>query len=313
MESRKTEYKSLLEKQTDTICINTYISYKKMVEENDIDIIAISTESGYHYEQSIFMLNNNINVLVEKPMALKEEHALEMIELASTKNLNLGVCFQNRFNPPIQLLRKQIDNGKFGRIYAITANIYWNRGKGYYEQAPWRGTHALDGGALMNQCIHNIDLLQWMSDSIPNELNAMLSNFNHNYLEVEDYGSIQIRFENGIIGNIEGSVALYPKNYKETLVVIGEKGTVEIGGLAVNKILHWVFEDNSISVEDAINLTKSEINNVYGNGHTPLYKDFIEAVREKKEPYISGLEGFKALKIILDSYKKSGVNYDKYR
>lgn len=310
---RKKEYEALVDNDFLHCEVKLYTDYKIMIDENNIDIIGISTESGYHYEHTMYMLNNNINVLVEKPMALEEDHAIKMIDLAEKKHLNLGVCFQNRFNPPIQLLRQAIDEGKFGKIFAITANIYWNRGKGYYEQAPWRGTHSLDGGALMNQCIHNIDLLQWMSNSIPIELNAMLSNFNHDYLEVEDYGSIQIKFENGIIGNIEGTVAVYPSNYKETLLIIGEKGTVEIGGLAVNDIKQWIFDKNLITKEKAIELTKNDIGNIYGNGHTPLYKDFINSLIELKDSYISGKEGIKALKIIIDSYKKSGVNYDKYR
>jgi predicted dehydrogenase len=284
-----------------------YTDYKEMIINENLDIIGIATESGYHYEQAKYCLENDVNVLVEKPMALKTEHAEEMIKLANDKNLNLGVCFQNRFNPPIQELRKIIDNGGLGKIYAVSANIYWNRGKQYYEQAPWRGTYALDGGALMNQCIHNIDLLQWTAGGEVQRINALLSNFNHDYLEVEDYGSIQLQFDNGVIGNIQGTVAVYPKNYKENLIVLGEKGTIEISGLAVNEIVKWDVKDSEETLDSIIEKTTSKIKNVYGNGHTPLYKDFIDSVVEQRKSYIPGEEGIKALNIILDSYHKEGV------
>lgn len=299
---RKNEYFELT-KNTE---VKVYADYKQMILNEKIDIVGISTESGYHYEQAKYCLEHDINVIVEKPMALKISHAKEMIRIANDNELNLGVCFQNRFNPPIQELRKAIESGRFGKIYSVSANIYWNRGKQYYEQAPWRGTYTLDGGALMNQCIHNIDLLQWTVGSKVKRLNALLNNFDHDYLEVEDYGSIQIQFENGSIGNIQGTVAVYPKNYKENIIVFGEKGTVEIGGLAVNEIKQWIFKDGLDSIDSVRERTKNEISNVYGNGHTPLYKNFIESVIENKKPYIPGEEGIKALEIILESYRKEG-------
>lgn len=287
--------------------VRIYTDYKLMINNEDIDIVGIATESGYHYKQAMYCLNSDINVLVEKPMALNLNHAKEMIDFAEDRKLNLGVCFQNRFNPPIQELRKAIENGRFGNIYSISANIYWNRGKQYYEQAPWRGTYALDGGALMNQCIHNIDLLQWIAGSSIKRQNSMLSNYNHKFLEVEDYGSIQIQFENNIIGNIQGTVAVHPSNYKENIIIIGEKGTVEIGGLAVNEIKHWIFQDEVDTLEKIVEKTSRNIVNVYGNGHTPLYKDFIDAVQCKRKSYIPGEEGVKALQIILTAYKQEGV------
>lgn len=287
--------------------VKIYTDFRSMLRLEQIDIVGIATESGYHYEQVKYCLENKINVLVEKPMALKIEHAEEMIKLAAEKNVNLGVCHQNRFNPPIQELKRVIREGKFGKIYAVSANIYWSRDKNYYEQAPWRGTYNLDGGALMNQCIHNIDLLQWVVDSKPMQINAMLSNYNHKYLEVEDYGSIQIRFENGVIGNIQGTVAVYPKNYKETLTIFGEKGSIEIGGLAVNEIKHWIFEDKEETLDKVVGVTSKQIENIYGNGHTPLYRDFICSIDEKRKSYISGEEGIKALKIILNAYRIEGI------
>ncbi len=304
---RKNEYFDLT--KDDSVLV--YTDYKKMINDIDLDFVAIATESGYHYEQSMNCFDKSISVLVEKPMALSVEHAQKMIDTARNKGLKLGVSFQNRFNPPIQELRKAIELNRFGKVYAISANILWNRGKHYYEQAPWRGTYELDGGALMNQCIHNIDLLQWMSNGNPQQINAMLENYNHDYLEVEDYGSIQVRFDNGVIGNIQGTVVVSPRNYKENLIVLGEKGTVEISGLAVNEVVKWNFEDGIDSLEKVLEKTKNEILNVYGNGHTPLYTDFIQAVKTNTNPYISGEEGIKSLKIILGAYDEEGVGNGK--
>jgi len=285
--------------------VTVYEDYKQMLTEEDIDVIALATESGYHEDIAVYALERDIHVIVEKPMAMTVEGAQKMIDVANERGLKLAVCHQNRFNPPIQALRQAIEEGRFGRIYAGNARILWNRNENYYKQAPWRGTRALDGGCLMNQCIHNIDLLQWMLGGQPVKINAMLDNFDHPYIEMEDYGSIQVRFANGAIGNIEGTTVVYPTNLEETLTIIGEKGTVKIGGLAVNELEFWRFDDNYQNEES---MMKSELNgdidNVYGNGHTPLFKDFIDAIHNDRKPYISGEDGIEAVKIILEAYKE---------
>ena len=163
----------------------------------------------------------------------------------------------------------------------------------------------MDGGCLMNQCIHNIDLLQWMLGGEVQWINADVSNRIHPYIEAEDYGSIQIKFKNGTVGNVEGTVCVYPKNLEETLTVIGEKGIVSIGGLAVNKIETWRFEDGKDRESEVMSECNLDIDSVYGNGHTPLYKDVIDAIEKDREPYINGIEGKKAMEIILVSYKSS--------
>ncbi|OAA26582.1 oxidoreductase [Kosmotoga arenicorallina S304] len=265
----------------------------------DIDFVTIATESGNHYKNTIDFLNVGKHVLVEKPMALSTNQMNEMIALAKEKGLKLGVCFQNRFNPPIQELRKKIESGAFGRIFNATARILWNRNENYYKQAPWRGTWAMDGGTLMNQCSHNIDLLQWTLGGIVEEIYALTKNFNHPYVETEDFGTAILKFKNGSIGIIEGTVNVYPKNLEETLSVFGETGTVVIGGLAVNRIQTWRFPD-----EDGhpfMNLPDPET--VYGNGHIALFKDFTNAIINNKKPYISGEDGKKAVEIILGIYK----------
>lgn len=279
--------------------INKYTDYKEMLKREDIDAVSVCTESGHHAAHALYCLNAGKHVLVEKPMALSLNDADKMIKLSREKNLKLGICHQNRFNSPIQKLRRAVEEGRFGRIINGTARILWNRNDDYYKQAPWRGTKALDGGTLMNQCIHNIDLLQWMMGSEVERIHCERGTFLRN-IEMEDFGAILIRFKNGSIGIVEGSACVYPKNLEETLSIFGEKGTVVIGGLAVNKIKTWQFADERDYDKEDEN---TEIDSVYGKGHTPLYKNFIDAVNKGKEPLINGEEGRKALEIVLRAYE----------
>lgn len=286
--------------------INIYKSYDEMFEKEELDAVSIASESGYHYQHTIDALKNNVHVIVEKPMALSVAHCDEMIAEAKKRNLKLAVSHQNRFNPPIRELRKAIESNRFGKIFAGNARILWTRDENYYKQAPWRGTYAMDGGCLMNQCIHNIDLLQWMLGGEVEKVNSMIDNYNHSYIEAEDYGSIQIKFANNAIGNVEGTVAIYPKNLEETLTIIGEKGTVVIGGVAVNEIEVWNFADNNDTLEEVKARTQGDIENIYGNGHTAFFKDFNKAILTNEEPLVNGEEGKKAVEIILEVYKEHG-------
>ncbi|HRW94049.1 MAG TPA: Gfo/Idh/MocA family oxidoreductase, partial [Thermotogota bacterium] len=249
-----------------------------------LDFVTIATESGYHHAVTMDALGAGKHVLVEKPMALSVAHMDQMIQSAKERNLRLGVCFQNRFNPPIQEVRKKIESGAFGRIFHVTARILWNRNEEYYRQASWRGTRQLDGGTLMNQCSHNIDLLQWMVGAPVSSLHAVTRNFNHPYIECEDFGSALLQFENGTVGIIEGTANVYPKNLEETLSIFGEKGTVVIGGLAVNRIQTWRFDGE----EQHPFMELPDPKTVYGNGHVPLFQDFVGAIRGGREPFVSG-------------------------
>lgn len=292
---RKKQYENLVKHSNAKV----YTDYREMLGRESIDAVAIATESGYHAKHAIDCLNANKHVLVEKPIALSSSDADEMIRLAKKNNLKLGVCHQNRFNPPIQKLRRAIEEGRFGKIINGTARILWNRNDDYYRQASWRGTKALDGGTLMNQCIHNIDLLQWMMGSEVERVYAERGTFLRN-IEMEDFGAILIRFKNGSIGIVEGSACVYPKNLEETLSIFGEKGTVVIGGLAVNEIKTWIFEDERDYDKQDESI---EVDSVYGKGHTPLYKDFIDAINNHREPLINGEEGKKAMEIVLKAYE----------
>jgi len=277
------------------------ISDYKELFSSQIDFVTIATESGNHYKNTIDFLSAGKHVLVEKPMALASEHMDQMIALSREKKLKLAVCVQNRFNPPVQELRKAIDSGKFGRVFNATARILWNRNEEYYKQASWRGTWAMDGGTIMNQCAHNIDLLQWMLGGEVQEIVAMTENYNHPYIETEDFGAAIVRFKNGSIGIIEGTANVYPRNLEETLSVFGEKGTVVLGGLAVNKIQTWKFEGE----ESHPFMDLPDPDTVYGSGHITVFKDFARAIIDDREPFVNGEEGKKSVEIILGIYKSA--------
>lgn len=282
-----------------------FADYRKALLEGKADMASICTESGTHARISIDCMRMGKHVIVEKPMALSTPDADEMIAAAEENGVKLCVCHQNRFNPPVLKLREALEEGRFGRLIAGSAKILWNRNQGYYAQAPWRGTYQQDGGCLMNQCIHDIDLLQWMLGGEMSWLHGETENYLHPYIEGEDYGSIQIKFKNGAVGNVEGTVCVYPHNLQETLTILGETGTVVIGGLAVNKIMVWDFKDKKDDLETVSQDHDSDVKNVYGNGHAPLYRNMLDAVETGGEPLVNGREGKKSVEIVLGAYRSS--------
>lgn len=270
--------------------VKVYTDYKEFLNDENIDVVTIATISGYHAEQAIDCLNHDKHILIEKPMALTIEDADKIIELGKEKNKKVCVSHQNRFSPAVQKLRRAIEDDRFGKLIHGTARILWARDDNYYKQASWRGTKELDGGTLMNQCIHNIDLLQWMMGGQVERLFSETDTFIRN-IETEDFGAMLIRFKNGAVGIVEGSVCVYPKNLEETLSIFGEKGTVVI---SANEIKTWKFEDE----RDYDNVELDDTN----LGHTPLYEDFIDAIKKDREPLVDGEEGKKAIEIILRAY-----------
>lgn len=279
-----------------------YTDYKKALAEQEIDACAIATESGFHARIALDCIAHGKHVLVEKPMALSTTDAQAMIKAAEEKGVTLGVCHQNRFNAPIQQLHKALEDGRFGKLVNGTARILWNRTMPYYTQAPWRGTWAQDGGTLMNQCIHNIDLLQWSLGGEPDTVMAMTGNYLRD-IQAEDFGAVLIRFKNGAVGIVEGTACVYPKNLEETLSIFGETGCAVIGGLAVNRVQTWNFEHPAEQDAAVAKLAGTDPKDVYGSGHNLLYANYIHAVDTHTQPLVSGYEGIKAMKIILAAYK----------
>lgn len=274
--------------------------YKALLEETKPDVAVIATESGNHYEIAKNALLAGVNVLVEKPITMKTEEADELIELADKNKCTLGVCHQNRFNPVVKELRRVVESGVLGKIYHVTARILWTRDDAYYKLAPWRGTEAQDGGTLMNQCIHAIDLLRWTAGGKSVRVQAERARFSRP-IEMEDFGAALIRFDNGTVGIIEGTANVYPSNLEETLSVFAEKGTIVLGGMAINKILTWRVEN----VPEPI--AGEEVKNVYGSGHIPLYRDYFRAVEKKCAPLVSGREGRESLALVRAIYEAAPI------
>lgn len=282
-----------------------YSDYKKMIDENlDLDFVSIATESGIHAEIALYCIENGINVIIEKPMAMSMEDANKIINLSKEKNVKVSVCHQNRFNIAVHKTRQAMDEGRFGRLSHGSIHVRWNRNKNYYDQAPWRGKWESDGGCLMNQCIHGIDLLRWMLGEEVEEVYGVTKQQFHDYLECEDIGMAVLKFKNGAVATVEGTVNVYPQNLEETLYLFGEDGTVKIGGKSTNNIDVWNFKDEDADDQKNIGL-KEETENVYGNGHTSLFKDMIEAIKDDRDPYITAVDGKNALEIVLAIYKSS--------
>ncbi len=282
--------------------IKKYVDYKEMIKKEKPDFVSISTESGNHAEIALYCIDQGVHVIIEKPMAMNIADANEIIKRSNEKNIKVSVSHQNRFNLAIKELRSALDGGRFGRLSHGSIHVRWNRGKEYYDQAKWRGTWHDDGGCLMNQCIHGIDLLIWMFGNEVEEVYGATRNQFHDYLEAEDVGMAVLKFKNGAIGTIEGTTNVYPKNLEETLYIFGQKGTVKIGGTSTNNIDVWDFLDETKEDEEKKGL-QEQTANVYGNGHTLLFADMIDAIKNDRAPYIDATAGKKALEIVLAIYK----------
>ena len=281
--------------------IKRYTDYKKMIEENELELVSIATESGAHAEIALYCIDNGINVIIEKPMAMSMADAEEIISRSEKKGVKVSACHQNRFNIAVQEMRHALEGGRFGRISHGSIHVRWNRNQGYYTQAPWRGTWAQDGGCLMNQCIHGIDLLRWMMGDEVDEVYGVTMQQFHDYLECEDIGMAVVKFKNGAVGTIEGTTNVYPKNLEETLYLFGETGTVKLGGTSTNNIDVWNFADES-EADEKNKCLEEATSNVYGNGHTSLFADVMDAIKNDRKPYVDAVAGRNALEMILAIY-----------
>lgn len=295
---------SLLKKhglQNDTT-IKRYTDYKKMVEEMKPELVGIATESGIHAEIALYCIDHGVHVIIEKPMAMSMADADEIIRRSEEKGVKVSACHQNRFNVAVQEMRNALEAGRFGKLSHGSIHVRWNRNQDYYTQAPWRGTWAQDGGALMNQCIHGIDLLRWMMGDEIEEVYGVTRQQFHHYLEAEDIGMAIVKFKNGAVATIEGTTNVYPQNLEETLYLFGENGTVKLGGKSTNNIDVWNFADETEKDQKNKGL-EEQTSNVYGNGHTNLYADVIEAIQTDRKPYVDAYAGRNALELVLSIYK----------
>jgi predicted dehydrogenase len=293
-----------LELSPDVAPPQSYSDHREMLRSERLDLVAICTPSGEHAAAALDGLAAGVNLIIEKPITLSLADADAIIAAADERGLKVCACHQNRFNKAIRELREALESGRFGRLLHGTAQVRWNRGQDYYQQAAWRGTWREDGGALMNQCIHDIDLLRWMMGDDVDEVFAYTDRLLHDYLEAEDLGLALVRFSNGSYGLIEGTTNVFPANLEETLCLFGSSGTAKAGGSSLNRIEHWAFADAD-DASAVIERTCENHDNVYGFGHLPLYADVIEAIEQDRPPYVDARAGRNALELVLAIYKSS--------
>jgi UDP-N-acetyl-2-amino-2-deoxyglucuronate dehydrogenase len=280
--------------------VKGYLSLNDMLQECNADVVVLCTPSGLHPSQTWRIAQSGRHVLTEKPMATRWTDGLRMVKACDEAGVRLYVVKQNRFNPTLQLLKKAIDNNRFGKIYMANINVFWTRPQEYYDQGGWRGTWELDGGAFMNQASHYIDLAHWLLGSVQS-VQAMMGTLSRK-IETEDTGVLNLRWRNGAMGSVSVTMLTYPKNYEGSITILGEKGTVKIGGVAVNEVQQWEFEQPHIddaSIQDVTYQTTS----VYGFGHPAYYQNIVNSLKGLEAPLVDGREGLGSLELLIAAYR----------
>ena len=275
-----------------------YTDYRRMLAELSPQLVAIATDSGAHASIALDCIAAGADIILEKPMAMSLNDADLIVNASQAAGVKVAVCHQNRFNNASQALHRAVCDNRFGKISHAAVTIRWNRGVSYYRQAAWRGRWESDGGALMNQCIHGIDLLCWLMGGNVSRVYGVCRNRFHPFIEAEDVGLAVLTFEGGAVATVEGSTNIFPENLEETLCIFGERGTVKLGGQSAGRIEHWRFADGMPAPE-----ITERIQSVYGNGHTRLYNDMLAAIRQNRAPLVDAKEGRAALELVLAIYK----------
>jgi UDP-N-acetyl-2-amino-2-deoxyglucuronate dehydrogenase len=278
--------------------VKGYLDLDDMLKKEDLDLTVICTPSGVHADQTELCARHGVNVMTEKPMATRWNDGVSMVKVCDKAGVRLFVVKQNRSNSTLQLLKRAVKENRFGKIHMVHLNVFWTRPQEYYDQAPWRGTWEFDGGALMNQASHYVDLLDWLIGPI-DKVQAMMSTTRD--IEVEDTCVLNVKWRNGALGSMNVTMLTYPKNFEGSITILGEKGTVRIGGVAVNDIQHWEFDvpkDYDKTVQEASYQTAS----VYGFGHPLYYNNVIEVLRGNIEPETDGREGLRSLEVLIAAY-----------
>lgn len=278
--------------------VNGYLRMEDMLRKEELDLVALCTPSGLHPGQATMAAGYGVNVMTEKPMATRWKDGVRMVKACDEKGVRLFVVKQNRRNSTLQLLKRTIDEKRFGRIHMVHINVFWTRPQEYYDSAKWRGTWELDGGAFMNQASHYVDLVDWLIGPVA-DIQAITSTTRD--IEVEDTGVMNIRWRSGALGSMSVTMLTYPKNLEGSITILGEKGSVRVGGVAVNDIQHWEFEDEQ-DYDRQIKDANYETTSVYGFGHPLYYKNVIDVLRGEAEPETDGREGLKSLEVLIAAY-----------
>lgn len=281
---------------------SVYTDYSEMLEREKLDAVSICTPSGLHSIIGIEAAKRKINVITEKPMALEIKSADALIDACDANQVKLFVVKQNRLNSTLQLLKRAIDKGRFGKIYLAQSNVFWQRPQSYYDQAPWRGTWELDGGAFLNQASHYVDAMYWLLGNVQS-VRAETATMARN-IQAEDTGCAIVHFKSGAIATINVTMLAFPKNFEGSITILGEKGTVKIGGVAVNKIEKWEFEeydDDDRIVEES----NYQPPTIYGFGHNPYYHNVVHTLLGDTVASTDGRDGRKSVEIIQAIYESA--------
>ena len=300
------ELVSICDTDTDTLKqaeqktgVSGHSDLRDLLSKSDAELITLCTPSGLHPGQTIRCAHSDRHVMTEKPMATRWQDGLKMVQACDEAGVRLFVVKQNRHNATLQLLKQAIKKNRFGKIYAVQINVFWCRPQEYYDNASWRGTWEFDGGALMNQASHYIDLLDWLIGPIE-AIQAMTGTLGRN-IEVEDSAVMNVKWRSGTLGSVCVTMLTYPKNLEGSITIIGEKGTVKVGGLAVNEIQHWEFAEKDED-DEKVKDTNYQTSSVYGFGHPLYYKNVIDTLRGRTEPETDGREGLRSLEILISAY-----------
>lgn len=289
----------VLEKAVARTGANGHANLTRMLETTTADIVVLTTPSGQHPDQAVEVARSGRHVLTEKPMATRWNDGLRMVKACDDAGVRLFVVKQNRRNATLQLLKKAVEQKRFGRIYMVNINVFWTRPQDYYDSAKWRGTWEFDGGAFMNQASHYVDLLEWLIGPIES-LQAYTATLSRD-IEVEDTGVLSIRWRSGALGSMNVTMLTYPKNLEGSITILGEKGTVRVGGVAVNEIQHWEFEEKQPE-DEQIATANYATTSVYGFGHPLYYDNVIKVMRGEADPETDGRAGLKSLEVLIAAY-----------
>lgn len=276
-----------------------HLSLTEMLKTTTADLVILASPSGIHPEQTIEIAESGLHVMTEKPMATRWHDGIRMVKACDEAGVRLFVVKQNRRNATLQLLKSAVEKKRFGKIYMVNINVFWTRPQEYYDSAKWRGTWEFDGGAFMNQASHYVDLLEWLIGPIES-IQAYMATLARD-IEVEDSGVLSVRWRSGALGTMNVTMLTYPKNLEGSITILGEKGTVRIGGVAVNEIQQWEFSEK-LPEDDQIASANYETTSVYGFGHPLYYDNVINTLQGKAEPETDGREGLKSLEVMIAAY-----------
>ncbi len=278
-----------------------YARLEDLLSKESVDVIALCTPSGVHPEQAIIGARHGVHVITEKPMATRWDDGVRMVRACDEAGVYLFVVKQNRRNTTLQLLKRAVSEKRFGRIHLVQVNVFWTRPQSYYDQAKWRGTWEFDGGAFMNQASHYVDLFEWLIGPVE-QVQCMTSTTRD--IEVEDTGVMNLKWRNGALGSMSVTMLTYPRNLEGSITILGEKGTVRVGGVAVNDIQIWDFEEPRDYDADIASANYSTTS-VYGFGHPLYYDNVVKALRGECPPETDGREGLKSLELLIAAYQSA--------